>query len=267
MLKFEPIIPDDLNEIRGLQPPDWTDIIPSFRFYIDSGFSNPVKVVLEGKTVGVGVSISFPYTTWLAHIIVDPEFRNHGIGSAIVDHLLADSELQEYSSVLLIATKIGEPVYFKKGFRGVGEYVFLKRHDPWVELPLSRHIQPFSIKYMPLLTGMDLFVSGEDRSRLLSKYLNEALVFLDHGQPDGFYLPGLGEGLILADTKQAGIELMKVKHGRADKAVLPMENLTGISFLKEHGFIETLRAKRMVLGPDIPWHPERIYARIGGNLG
>lgn len=85
---------------------------------------------------------------------------------------------------------------------------------------------------------------------------------------NGFYLPDLGEGLIFAENSEAGVELMKVKYAKSDKAVIPSENQVGIDFLKQNGFkqIDT-KGKRMILGKDISWKPDCVYSRIGGNYG
>jgi len=266
-IKLEPVSRIDLDEIRGLQPPDWTDIVPYFRFYIESDFSYPIKAVADGKIVGIGVSVSFPNTAWIAHIIVDPGFRNRGIGDAIVEKLTSAPELPTTETILLIATKLGEPVYLKKGFRVVSEYVFFKRETPPIVYPLSEYISHFDNTCKQQIFDMDKRASDEDRRRLLSACLDTSLLYLEENKLLGYFLPDLGEGLIVADNTRAGLELMKVKYARADKAVIPAENIHGIDFLKENGFVETSRANRMVSGHDLRWNPEMLFSRIGGNLG
>ena len=94
------------------------------------------------------------------------------------------------------------------------------------------------------------------------------MVYLDEDKVMGYYIPDLKEGMIVADTKEAGIALMKIKYSTTDKAVLPSDNLTGMNFLQQNGFMETERkGVRMILGKDIHWKPSAIYSRIGGNLG
>jgi len=267
MLKFEPIVNDDLEKIRHLQPPDWSDILPHFRFYTNNSFCNPVKVTNINQIVGIGVSVSFMNTAWLAHIIVDPDFRNRGISGAIVDHLLNDLDAQLVDTVLLIATNIGEPVYKRRGFMEVCEYIFMQRQEPLADIPFPDRIRPYHPEFYNDVINLDLYVSGEDREILIEGYLGSAWLYVDHGRLDGFYLPDLGEGLVIADTRQAGLELLKVRCARSAKVVLPAANSDPIRFLNELGFTETSRARRMVRGPAIAWRPGKIYARIGGNLG
>ena len=81
-------------------------------------------------------------------------------------------------------------------------------------------------------------------------------------------MPELREGLIVADTSNAGLELMKMKYSRSDQAAIPEENKTGIDYLLKNGFIITnKKVTRMVKGNDINWIPQKIFSRIGGNFG
>jgi len=83
----------------------------------------------------------------------------------------------------------------------------------------------------------------------------------------GYYFPQPGEGLIVADTIEAGIALMKFKYSNVDKAVLPADNFAGIDFLKKNGFVEKSRCFRMARGHGLAWYPDKIFSRIGGNFG
>ncbi|WP_041620190.1 hypothetical protein [Paludibacter propionicigenes] len=75
------------------------------------------------------------------------------------------------------------------------------------------------------------------------------------------------EGLIFAINDEAGLELMKLKYSRTDKAVLPSENIGGREFLLNNGFVEASIGTRMIMGKDIDYKLDRMYSRIGGNFG
>jgi len=258
----------DLEQILGLQPEGWPDIKEEFRQYIKSDFCNPIKVSLDNKIIGLGTSILFKNTAWIAHIIVSKEYRNQGIGFQIVENLLTDLKSKSIDSVLLIATELGEPLYKKAGFRPVTDYRWFKREQPWNNTAVSKNIVPYTKDLYPEIINLDKLISGEDRESLIRIYLDNCLVYLNDSKINGFYLPDLGEGLLFANNPEAGMELMKVKYSKADKAVLPSENFTGIDFLKQNGFEELgTKGKRMILGKDISWKPDCIYSRIGGNYG
>jgi GNAT superfamily N-acetyltransferase len=267
-MQFDPITYKDLEEIRNLQPDGWPDITNSFDFYIRSEFCYPIKVVIEDKIIGIGNSIIFIDTAWIAHIIVDPEYRNKGVGSQIVYKLLNDIKAKSINTVLLIATELGEPVYKKAGFRNLSDYVYFKRAKPWIDKAISDKICPYKADYYSDLVQLDKEISGEERVSLIEKYIDKSYVFIDNNDLHGFYIPTLGEGPIFARTDNVGLELMKMKYSKIDKAVLPCENKIGIEFLSQHGFeSDGVKGKRMILGKKIDWQPARFYSRIGGNFG
>jgi len=268
-MQYGTIKHSDLERIAWLQPDGWPDITDEFRHYIDYDFCYPVKVTMSNKIVGVGCSIIFGNTAWVAHIIVSSGHRNRGLGFQIVDRLLRDLREKSIDTVLLIATDLGEPVYKKAGFREVSEYIYFKREHPWKEIPFSNKIISCHEDYFLKVIMLDKAISGENRESLIKKFLDiNGLVYMEEGEVVGFYLPTLGEGLIFADNSMVGLELMKLKYSNSDHAVIPFENSVGIDFLKQNGFVHTSKTgKRMILGKDISWKPECFFNRISGNYG
>lgn len=264
---LDTIVINDIPKLRDLQPEGWTDIIPVFEYYVRMPFCKPVKVMAEDKIAGIGTGISLVNTAWLAHIIVNPEFRKRGIGSFIADQLLNILKNSGCETVSLIATELGFPVYKKAGFTEQTEYVFFEREKPLNNYHSNENVFGLTNITTDDIIAFDKKVSGEDRSRLLIDKLENSYGYQKNGKITGYYLPGFGEGFIAADNMEAGIELMRLRYSLSNKGALPVENREGISFLKENGFTEKKRAKRMFLGKEFLWHPEKIYNRIAGNLG
>ena len=266
-MKIQPVNINDLNEIVKLQPEGWEDIGSHFQFYIKSTFCKPYKYVINKTIAGIGAVIFYKNTAWLAHIIVRPENRNKGIGKLIVKHLTDDVKKTGCSSILLIATDLGEPVYLKSGFRIVSNYLVFKREEQIKKINIDPHVVSFINEYADDILKTDLEITGEDRSNLIFPVLKSAGLYVKKNKILGYYIPQLNEGPVISKTSEAGISLMNYKYSAATKVVLPEQNKTGIDYLKNAGFIETSRLKRMILGNDIAWKPEFIYSRIGGNFG
>ena len=77
----------------------------------------------HGQTVAMGRLIGDGMYYLIADIIVRPEYQGKGIGSGIVDRLLAyveaNTPIGGRSSVQLIAEKGKEDFYIKKGFKRI----------------------------------------------------------------------------------------------------------------------------------------------------
>ena len=259
---------DDLSEIGHLQPEGWPDIVTDFEFYLASAFCIAVKRMHGTRIIGIGAAIILGDSAWIAHIIVDKEYRNRGIGYGIVEGLMLKLEEFPLRSYLLIATEMGKSLYEKAGFRAVSDYIYFRREVPWSDLTGSGTVRPYEEAFISDILQLDRKISGEDRSILLGGRLMGSKICIRNNSVQGVYIPGLGEGLIIADNISAGTELMKIKYSVTDKAVLPSENVAGIAFLEQHGFVRTpVKGTRMVYGEDVRWKPEGIFSRIGGNLG
>lgn len=256
----------DLDAVAGLQPDGWPDIFPTIEYYCKTDFCFPLKATLAGKVVGIGTAIIHGYTAWLGHIIVSPNHRNAGIGSAITKALIDLSLRNSCRSLLLLATTLGEPVYKKFGFEVETKYLFFDNGiSPSPEA--SPDITPFQKAHEEALFELDRFVSGEDRKKLLREHLNNTRVFVENNLLKGFYMPSLGEGLIIADSPAAGLALMKLRMASTKKFCIPILNENALNFLSQNGYAEYRRASRMILGEKVIWDGSKIYSRIGGNLG
>ncbi len=263
---LQPLKHIDLPFLSDVQPQDWPDITPYFDYYTSTSFCFPFKVLLDGKLAGVGTTILHDEVAWLAHIIVAPEHRNKGIGKFITQELVDFSKSKNCSTILLIATDLGAPVYEKIGFETDTEYLFFKDLSSF-PLANTLDIHPFIPEYKNQLLKLDLETSGENRSMQLEAYLAEALVYKRNENIEGFYLPSLNEGLIVANTVVAGIELIKYRSQTRDRISFPIENKSAREFLYQQGYQEFKTAKRMWLGTKRPWNATQLYNRIGGNLG
>ncbi len=235
-MQIESITEKDLDNLRHLQPEGWSDIVPDLAFYVTSDFCSPIKMVVDGSIAGIGASIQFNRTAWLAHIIVDQAFRNRGIGFQIVERLLEDLERAGTETCLLTATEMGQPVYIRSGFRNVAEYVFLNREKPWHEFPVSPYIFDFREEFRDSIYEMDLQATGEQRKPLLSPFLKNARIYVRNNTLSGYLIPGLREGLIIASSDEAGFALMGEKYATVDRAILPADNTAGVEFLLNQGF-------------------------------
>jgi len=262
----EPFTEQDTSQLAELKPEGWTDIISAFRYYIQSPFCRPVKVVVGNRIVGIGTAILFGATAWLAHVIVHPSYRKRGVGGAIVSYLLDDCLAVPCHTVSLTATDLGYPVYLKVGFRVQTEYLCLERNAP-LKCRAKASVVRYTAADAGAVLALDRVVSGEIRHELLDDQMASAFVYKSDGQLSGCYFPDLREGLIIADTAAAGIELMKVRYAAQCSGMLPVDNVEGVRFLKAKGFVEKKRIVRMIYGKGFPWQPQKLFNRIGGSYG
>lgn len=175
-MKIQALELNDLNLITELQPSDWQNIMPTIEFYIASNFCFPIKVVNNGKIVGIGTAIVRDDIAWLAHIIVHPEYRNQGIGGLITTFLVESLKSKKCRTIYLIATALGEPVYRKIGFETETEYLLFK--DVKITEPVSDKITQFSENFKKQVIDLDFKVSKENRALQLEEHLSGGFLYL-----------------------------------------------------------------------------------------
>lgn len=269
-IEIFPLQKQDVPQITHLQPDGWNDIREVFYKFIDHDFFYPIKAIFNGRIIGLGEVIFTKNTAWIGNIIVENSFRNQGLGTYLTQFLSNHIIAKNIPSQLLLATPMGKPVYDKLGFIHDSDYVFMKRdtHQEPLKLDVNRKaIQPYDSGFYKQVVALDELAMGENREAILHHFTEDAMLFVEH-DVQGFFLPHLGDGLIVAKNNHIGFELLKFKwthHG--ETITLPAQNHETIRFAESFGFKPYRYAARMILGTSFAWNPQMIYNRIGGYLG
>lgn len=268
-LKIRPLTTTDLENIYQLQPEGWSDITYFFKFYVEHPFCYPVIALMDNDIAGVANAILNQDTGWISHVIVSENFRNRGIGTRITKTVSDYLKLKGCHTQSLIATEEGERIYLKLGFRSQCNYLFYKSKKLAITPDFSL-IRKINKNDLDEISRLDKEVTGESRIALLQYFFKSGWVYTGNstGRIAGFYLPELGEGHIIAEKNEAGLQLLIMKHYRKENTtVIPEENLTARKFLEMNDFQFHRSAPRMILGRGFPWKPEKIFSRSGGFYG
>lgn len=266
-MQFSTFETTDLAFLKDFEPPGWGDLVPRFEYFLASPVCYPLKLVADNKMVAIGTSIMHRNTAWLACIIVHLDYRNKGLGKLITQQLIANIDTKRYETIYLDATDLGYPVYKKLGFELDAEYAHLKTDIAFYEGHTSECVVSFDEKFRSQLYALDQQVSGEGRSVVLDEHIAASKIYLHKASLQGFYMPTLGDGLIVAHTPYAGIELMKCRLQTQKFAILPLDNAIAIDFLEKQHFYPVRIGRRMFLGKKRTWQPQNLYNRISGQLG
>ncbi len=259
----------DLERIAHLQPEGWQNILVSFRFYLNARFCLPLKIEDKNHIVAIGSVILHRQTAWLAHIIVEPEMRRKRLGSLITQELIATAENNGRNIQLLIATREGEQLYEQLGFRQSCDYTFYQQ-SVYEAADVSNQVRSSGPADTAEILAMDQRASGEDRSALLSSYVGSGWVYAgpEASEIRGYFLPDLGEGIIVAQDVEAGTALQRLRLATVETApVLPSGNHAANELLLGSGLKPEHSAARMVRNGDDPLDQNMVFNRVGGHLG
>lgn len=260
---------DELPTIGHFPPEDWNlDIVAKFKALYGKCEFYPFVAEKNGESVGICSALINGNSGWLGHILVLPEFRNQGIGRAMTEFLISFLKERGCESMVLTATEMGEPIYRKCGFESVGTYrVYIG--ESLNELPKENYPERGNESVLDEVLQLDLDVTGEDRSHLLKPFCDEIWIRRDTaGTLQGFFIPGYGEGFVVARDEQVGLELLHYKLTVGRPAVMvPVDNSAAVQFLENAGFEQGYECPRMELGANVNWNPGGIFCRTGGDCG
>ncbi|MFK7771595.1 MAG: GNAT family N-acetyltransferase [Saprospiraceae bacterium] len=270
---IEMLLAQDLKYISALKPVGWYDVTPLYEMHLNQNYFFPIKLVVENKVIGVGELIINDKNGWLGNIIVSKDFRNQGLGKKLTKRLIEIAYAKGCESIYLLATPLGKHVYQKLGFQEKGKYLFFEKGENNIELENkqeSGNIIPYEEVFKDQILELDKKAIGEDRSKILTLNLVQSFVYKKPNEDkiSGFFIPTLGDGVIVSNNTIAGFEFLQKREALGKKRIIvPEECSATIAFVKQNKYNHFRDATFMHLGKMKTWNPEMIYSRIGGYLG
>jgi predicted N-acetyltransferase YhbS len=258
-----PAITDDIKEMSGvLERAGLSSAGPdALEFNLASASSQMFVGCRDGLVVGVAGCIRFGRTGWLGNVAVDDDFRGQGLGRAISQTAVDCLHQAGVETVLLTATKLGQPIYERLGFtdEGISYGVWEQQEAPILGCDLSATVQPGRIDEA---IRQDADATGEDRGSYLAPFAGRARAVA--GQSQAGYRMALpwGGGPVIAASRAAARPLIidMIRASPGSRLAFPELNVHGAALAVSLGFHLARRVRRMRLGPPVPgYRPGLIY--------
>ena len=267
-----------LNTLAG-----WNQTAADWRGFLENSPAGCFVAELDGQIVGTAATIIYENRfAWIGMVLVDPEFRNRGIGTQLLHKAIEHLDHLGIATMKLDATPLGKPIYLKLGF--VPEYEIerwtLKRPAPVepaqpVWCPNLEHAQ------IARICEFDRELFGADRSYLLQSLDRRAPeltniawkddrphaysfgrkgLFADHLGPCAAMDPKIAEQLLRSFLERSARETLIVDCLLSHSAFLDS--------LRAAGFVSSRPLTRMFRGPNShPGRPESICTILGPEFG
>jgi len=230
-------------------------------------------------------------TAWIGMILVHPDFRKRGIGTAIMDKLIAHLRAQNIESIKLDATDLGRPVYLKLGFKDERPIHRYKGQRP-PGIAASSEARPITSSDWPAIARLDRAAFDADRLELLKILSGEGVTAVVvpsspreenrleacstgdvHGYGfarKGFHASFLGP-VVATDSvaARAVVEtlLARLAEGEVYWDILT-DNVASTELAELLGFTVARKLVRMYLGDRVnPGNVNLVYGAAGFELG
>jgi GNAT superfamily N-acetyltransferase len=262
-----------LKDIAG-----WNQTSEDWARFLQSDPEGCLVAECEGRVAGTVTTIIYEgRLAWVGMVLVDPDFRRRGIGTALLDRAVAYLEARRIPCIKLDATPQGEPLYERLGFKveyGI-ERCVLRRTVTNVSSAHWRSEDSSAV----LAIDRDIF--GADRSSVLRSIAIAApeLVVLapQGGSLEGYALGRKGSladhlGPWIARNARAARELLWNFLERSRRDVILVDVLTDHPWARilanEKGFDLSRPLTRMYRGENRhPGRADLVYAILGPEFG
>jgi predicted N-acetyltransferase YhbS len=215
----------------------------------------------DGQVVGVAGSLRFGRTGWLGNVAVDDDFRGLGLGRVLSQTAVDCLHQAGVETVLLTATKLGQPIYERLGFadEGVSYGVWEQQQAPILGCDLSATVQPGRIDDV---IRQDADATGEDRGSYLAPFADRARAVAGQARTGYWLALPWGGGPVIAASRAAARPLIidMIRTSPRSRLAFPELNVHGAALAVSLGFHLARRVRRMRLGPPVPgYRPGMIY--------
>lgn len=254
---------DDIKEMSGvLERAGLSSAGPEvLEFNLTSSSGQMFVGCRDGQVVGVAGCIRFGRTGWLGNVAVDDGFRGQGLGRVISQAAVDWLHQAGVETVLLTATKLGQPIYERLGFadEGVSYGVWEQQQVPILGCDLSAAVQPGRIDEV---IRQDADATGEDRGSYLAPLAGRARAVAGQSQAGYWLALPWGGGPVIAASRAAARPLIidMIRTSPGSRLAFPELNVHGAALAVSLGFHLARRVRRMRLGPPVPgYRPGMIY--------
>ena len=267
-------IPDAmrLKEIAG-----WNQTVADWQRFLSATPDGCFVAEHQGRVIGTVTTIVYEDRfAWIGQLLVDPEQRGRGTGTALLKRAIAYLDSQNIACMKLDATPMGKPLYQKLGF--VPEY----ESQRWMlKRPANEKIMQDKAVEIQDVLPLDREIFGADRSQLLRSLAEEAPEFtlsLRLGAGIAGYTFGRHGALAdqlgpwMANREEVAAELLDEFLRRSGRELLfvdcMLNNPWSVPLVKERGFEFSRPLTRMFRGTNrYPGRPELILASLGPEFG
>jgi len=272
--------PDDIADgLKLCRKAKWNQLEADWQIFLHNSPDACMVATYKEQIVGTVTTIRYGHSfSWIGMVLVDPDFRQQGIGQQLLQKAL--QLLQSEETVKLDATPQGREVYLKMNF--VDEYPISRMNMLHAEQIFHLTIARAILKDdLPLLIKFDSKIFGADRSSLLNwmreKAPGFAFLIEEGNEIKGYSMGRYGHdfihiGPVIAENISIAKDLVYAALNKCAGSPVILDILhfepEWIAWLKEIGFTEQRNFIRMFRGTNrFRGAPENQFAIIGPEFG
>jgi GNAT superfamily N-acetyltransferase len=253
----------------------WGDRRIKMAFVAEHPQCAPFIAEADGAIVGTGVATINGAVGWIGTIWVDSAWRRRGLGRALTNATIEAAEAAGCRTLVLVATKLGLPLYERLGFEIQTWYRIMEAPGLAAGSDTTR-ARPFRPSDLPAMRALDNAATGEDRGHLLAAFAApDTTLCVDRpdGTLGGFVVrASWGGGATIAPDPDDALAILRARRlaagpDRRVRAGLLTDNAAGLERLAAAGWVDSWSAPRLIRGPMPDWNPLAIWGQFDHAVG
>ena len=148
----------------------WGDRRAWFEFTLGNAACHSIVADADGEVIGTGVATVNGPWAWIGTIWVAPDHRRRGLGAALTDAVADIATAEGATTLLLVATDRGRPLYERSGFEVQTWYRTFEA--PGLGAAADEALRPFRPDDLDAMAALDRAATGEDRRLVLDGFGN-----------------------------------------------------------------------------------------------
>lgn len=254
--RVSPLLREELESACAVQDYD-DELRGRLLWHLYTPYASVFKLQLNGAVVGYATGIVHVSTGWVREVHCVPRTPLEE-ECKLLQGLLQWMEAQGAATQLAIVYEIDELLFEDCGFESDGGLLW---YEDGLFLQASKdEVIIMEPEHMMAVLHMDRQATGEDREQLIREHQYLGSVYMEGTRVRGFSLPLLGNGLIVADSPEVGLELQRWLLPIQPHLILPVGHLQAHAHMIQRKYTATPSGTRMVRGPRPAYKPHMIYA-------
>jgi predicted N-acetyltransferase YhbS len=274
---IRPMVPSDVDAAAdAIVRSGWGDRRTKLAWVAGHAACRPFVAEADGSIVGTGITTVHGPVGWIGTIWVDPASRGRGLGKALTLATIEAAEAADCSTLVLVATEAGQPLYERLGFRIQTNYRIVEMPGLGGGGTGAPRVRPYRESDLPALIELDAAATGEDRAHVLTDFAapgTTQCVERDDGSLGGFVIRApWGGGATIAPDPADALAILHARRlasnpERRVRAGLLESNPVGLERLRAAGWVDAWHAPRMIRGEMPAWQPAAIWGQFDHAIG
>ncbi len=258
----------------------WNQTLADWERFLETEPEGCFLAEWDGTAAGTATTTLYgPDLAWIGMVLVHPDFRRRGIGSALLQHCIQYLRGRSVRCIKLDATPAGKMVYDGLGFHD--EWTLRRWEGRPATIEPESGLRLWQASDADRIDLLDRKAFGASRRKLLGALASQSHTSLVAesalGGIEGFGFARAGSravylGPVVAANPEKGLRLVSalLAHHPGQKVFwdIPDDNKAAVTWAQQHGLTEQRPLIRMFLGENAsPGDPRLQFALAGPEVG